>query len=137
MLKPEFMDILNKYLNLIVILISLVTILSGLSQVIMPSFVLELIGAEISPTTSHFFAIIGMFMALFGGLMLHTLYSTHTTPEAVLWCALQKLGAFVAVTLGVVNGIFNPLALGVAIFDLFSGLLFLHFIRKRREQWRS
>ena len=131
------MDILNKYLNLIVILISLVTILSGLSQVIMPSFVLELIGAEISPTTSHFFAIVGMFMSLFGGLMLHAIYSTHTNLEAVLWCALQKLGAFVAVTLGVVNGIFSPLALGVALFDLFSGLLFLYYFQQRREQWPS
>ena len=131
------MNIINKYLSLIVLLISVITILSGLTQVAMPNFVLGMIGAEISPTSSHFFGIVGMFMALFGGLMLHTLYSTHTSPEAVLWCALQKLGAFVAVTLGVVNGVFNPLALGVAIFDLFSGLLFLYFLRQRREQWRS
>ena len=131
------MDTLNKYLNLIVIVISLVTILSGLSQVFMPSFVLELIGAETSLTTSHFFAIIGMFMALFGCLMLHAIYSTHTSLEAVLWCALQKLGAFVAVTLGVFNGIFSPLALGVALFDLFSGLLFLYYLKQRREQWPS
>ena len=131
------MDMLNKYLNLIVILISIITIFSGLAQVLMPSFVLELVGAEISPTSSHFFAIVGMFMALFGGLMLHAVYSTHTGFEAVFWCALQKLGAFVAVTLGVINGIFGPLALGVALFDLFSGLLFLYYLRQRREKWPS
>ena len=131
------MDILNKYLNLIVILISIITIFSGLAQVVMPGFVLELIGAEISPTNSHFFAIVGMFMALFGGLMLHTIYSTNTNSEAVLWCAFQKLGAFVAVTLGIFNGIFSPLASGVALFDLFSGLLFLYYLKQRREKWPS
>src|SRR5690606_34912060 len=126
------MDIINKYLSLIVVLISVVTILSGLTQVVAPHVVLGIIGAEVSPASSHFFGIVGMFMALFGGLMLHSLYSRHTSPEAVLWCALQKLGAFVAVTLGVVNEIFNLLALAVAIFDLFSGLLFLYFLRQRR-----
>jgi len=131
------MDIINKYLSLIVVLISVITILSGLTQVVAPHVVLEIIGAEASPASSHFFRIVGMFMALFGGLMLHTLYSADTSPEAVFWCALQKIGAFVAVTLGVVGEIFNLLALSVAIFDLFSGLLFLYFLRQRREQWRS
>lgn len=131
------MDIINKYLGLLVVLICIVTIISGLMQVAAPHFVLAMMSAEISPTTSYFFAIVGMFMALFGGLMLHAIYSAHTSPEAILWCAFQKLGAFVAVTLAVINGIFSPLALSVSFFDLFSGLLFLYYLKQRREQWPS
>ncbi len=121
---------MNKYLNVIVILISLATILSGLTQLIMPGFVLAFIGASITDTTSHFFAIIGMFMALFGGLMLHAVYSAQPQKPAILWCAFQKLGAFVAVGLGIISGIFSPIAAGVALFDLFSGLLFLYYLKK-------
>ena len=47
-------------------------------------------------------------------------------PEAMI-SALQKLGAFVAVSLGVWRGLFSVLALGVAGFDLFSGVLFLWY----------
>jgi len=121
---------MNKYLNVIVILISLATILSGLTQLIMPGFVLAFIGASITDTTSHFFAIIGMFMALFGGLMLHAVYSAQPQKPAILWCAFQKLGAFVAVGLGIISGIFTPIAASVALFDLFSGLLFLYYLKK-------
>ena len=121
---------MNKFLNLIVIVISFATILSGLAQLIMPGFVLAFIGATITETSSHFFAIIGMFMALFGGLMLHAVYSAQPQKPAILWCAFQKLGAFVAVGLGIINGIFMPIAAGVALFDLFSGLLFLYYLKK-------
>lgn len=124
---------MKKNLNLLVILISLITILSGFIQMVMPSLVLNLIGAEVSPISSHLFAIVGMFMVLFGGLMIHTVYSAHTSREAVLWCAFQKLGAFIAVGLGVMNGLFALIAIGVALFDLFSGLLFMYYL-KRVEQ---
>lgn len=124
---------MKKYLNLIVILISLATILSGLLQMVMPGFVLGLIGANITATSSHFFAIIGMFMALFGGLMLHAMYSPHPQNPAILWCAFQKLGAFAAVSLGIVTGIFNAMAAGVALFDLFSGMLFLYYLKISKE----
>ena len=51
--------------------------------------------------------------------------------------ALQKLGAFGALTIGVSNGIFSPLAMGVAFFDLASGLLmggYLFLIRNESER---
>ncbi|MEX2592904.1 MAG: patatin [Anditalea sp.] len=125
------MGTMKKYLNLFVVIISVVTILSGLAQVVMPAFVLNFIGAETSPTSSHLFGIVGMFMALFGGLMLHTVYSAQTSKEAVLWCAFQKLGAFVAVSLGIINGLFAFIAIGVALFDLFSGILFIYYLKYR------
>lgn len=120
---------MKKYLNLIVLLISVATVLSGLTQVFVPGFVLNVVGASVTPTSSHFFAIVGMFMALFGGLMLHAVYSEYPNRVAILWCALQKLGAFVAVGLGILNGIFSIMAGGVALFDLFSGLLFLYYLK--------
>ncbi len=120
---------MKKYLNLVIILISLATILSGLSQMIMPGFVLKVIGAEITDASAHFFAIVGLFMMLFGGLMLHALYSPYQQKPAVFWCAMQKLGAFLAVGLGILNGVFAPIAAGVALFDLFSGVLFLYYLK--------
>lgn len=126
---------MKKYLNLTVILISIATVLSGLTQVVAPGFVLGVIGASVTPTSAHFFAIIGMFMALFGGLMLHAVYSPTPNPVAITWSALQKLGAAVAVGIGIAHGIFSMLAAGVAAFDLFSGLLFLYYLKhnKRNE----
>ena len=125
---------MKKYLNLAVVIISLITLFSGLAQVFMPAVVLNLIGAEATPLSTHLFGIVGMFMALFGGLMLHVAYSARAGQEAIWWCAFQKLGAFAAVSLGVVNGLFSVLALGVALFDLFSGILFLYYIKTRRGQ---
>jgi hypothetical protein len=124
---------MNRFLNLLVIIISLATIASGLVQIVVPGFVLNFIGAEITPSTSHFFAIVGMFMALFGGVMLHTVYSPHPNQVAVLWCSLQKLGASIAVGLGIVNGIFSIMAGGVALFDLLSGILFLYYLKTRQS----
>lgn len=125
---------MSRFINLLVIVISIATFISGAVQIIAPAFVLAFIGAEVTPTASHFFAIIGMFMALFGGLMLHAVYSHETSKEAVLWAALQKLGAAVAVGLGIINGIFSILALGVALFDLFSAVLFFYYLKTLRSR---
>lgn len=120
---------MKKKLTLIIVAISVITIISGLSQVFMPGTVLKLIGAAVSPISLHLFGIVGMFMALFGSLMLHTIYSAQFSTVPIFWCAMQKLGAFVAVGIGVLSGLFSWMASGVAIFDLFSGLLFLYYIK--------
>ena len=112
-----------------VLVISVLTIISGIVQVFAPAFVLHFVGAEATPTSAHFFGIVGIFMALFGGLMVHALYSEYPNRVAVLWCAFQKLGAFVAVMLGIFHDIFSIMAAAVAIFDLFSGLLFLYYLK--------
>ncbi|MDZ7757705.1 hypothetical protein [Rhodohalobacter sp.] len=111
------------YLKITLKLIAIITIISGLVQMLSPGFVLGFIGGVITDSTLHFFAIIGMFMVMFGGLLLHALSGTQNHPVAVLWCSLQKYGAAVAVSLGVINGLFSWLAVGVALFDLFSGIL--------------
>jgi hypothetical protein len=120
---------MRKYLNMIVIVISVATVFSGLLQMISPNTVLSFIKGDITPASSHFFAIVGMFMTLFGGLMLHAVFSAVPQRPAILWCALQKLGAFAAVGLGIMNGIFAPVAGAVALFDLFSGLIFLYYLK--------
>lgn len=125
---------MNRYLNLIVLLISIATILSGVTQMLMPKFVLMTIQGEITATSAHFFAIVGMFMMLFGGLMIHAQYSAEPQRPAIFWCAMQKLGAFAAVGLGVWNGIFGAIALSVAVFDLVSGLIFLYYLKKSKVE---
>jgi len=118
----------KKIIQIIVVLISLATMVSGIVQVIAPRFVLGIVGSEVTSTTAYFFAIVGMFMILFGGLMLTTVYQAIPNRASVFWCALQKLGASLAVILGICHGIFQLPAGGIALFDGLSGILFLYYL---------
>ncbi len=118
----------------ILVVIAVLTVVSGLVQIVAPGFELRMLRGEATPTSCHFFGIVGMFMVLFGGAMLHALLSATHHPVVVLWAALQKLGAFVAVALAVYKGLLAPLALGVAGFDLLSGILALRYWRKIQAQ---
>jgi len=118
---------LRKYLRLVVLIISALTIISGLVQLISPAFILTFIHGDITQATKHEFGIIGMFMFLFGGLMLHTLYSAETSSTVVLWCGLQKLGASIAVFLAIWKSLFAPIAALVAGFDLLSAIIFFYY----------
>ena len=127
---------IKKHLILLLKLIAVITVISGLIQMIVPGFMLGFIGGETSPGANHSFGIVGMFMVLFGGLLLQALFAKTPQPIAVFWCGLQKFGATAAVTLGVVRGLFSWLALSVAAFDLFSAvLIFVYWwsIRKPAE----
>lgn len=109
--------------------VSALTMVSGTVQVLAPRRLLSALMAEDDATARHFFGTIGMFMVVVGGGLLNALLRQGHDPVIVFWAALQKLGASVAVGLGVRRRIFSPLALGVAIFDLLSGLL-------AAEHWR-
>lgn len=113
--------------------IAVITIISGLVQLIAPGFELRMLSAEATPTARHFFAIVGMFMVLFGAALLHALCSSTHHPIVVLWASLQKFGAFAAVGLGVLAHIFSPLALLVAGFDLCSGILGIWYWSKIKQ----
>lgn len=119
----------RNYLKIILKIIAVLTVISGLVQLLAPGFVLNVIGGEVSPSTGHFFGIIGMFMVLFGGLLYHALAGSGDSNRsiAVLWCGLQKFGAAAAVGLGVGRALFSWLALGVAGFDLLSGVLIMMY----------
>jgi hypothetical protein len=122
------------WVYVLLILIGASTALTGGVQVIAPSFILRLLSAEVTITSQHFFAIVGMFMVLFGGATLHALLSFKHHPVVILWSSLQKFGAAGAVALGVQRGVFSSLAIVVAVIDLLSGLLaFWYWRRIRRE----
>ena len=120
-----------KYLKVILLIIAVLTFFSGLSQMIMPGFVLNFIAGDQSPSNSHSFGIIGMFMLLFGGMVIHTLYESNTSKTILFWAGLQKIGAAIAVGLAIQKGLFNNLAGLVAAFDLLSGILFFVYMRKK------
>jgi len=123
----------HKYIRLLVLIISVVTIVSGAVQIFSPAFVLSSIHGVIIPATNHEFAMIGMFMVLFGGIMLHSLYSVNTDSVIVLWSGLQKLGASAAVFLAIRKNLFAPVAAFVAGFDLLSSLIFFYYYRLMKK----
>jgi hypothetical protein len=103
--------------------IAIITVFSGAAQIPFGEPILRLIGAEATPEAHQLFGTVGMFMVVVGGLLLHTLLNPAASPEVVLWSGLQKAGAFAAVGIGVLNGVFAPLALAVAFFDLATAVL--------------
>lgn len=124
---------MKKVIRVILLLISLTTLLSGLIQIIVPAFVLNFVGAPIDTASKQLFATIGMFMFLFGGMMVHVLYNENDNRVAVIWSGFQKLGASAAVFVGIYKGVFVPLAAGVAVFDLLSGILFFYYLKIAKE----
>jgi hypothetical protein len=122
------------WLYWLLLLIAAMTALTGGIQAAVPGFLLRFLSAETTRTSQHFFAIVGMFMVLFGGATLHALLSRKHHPVVILWSSLQKFGASVAVGLGVLNGVFSSLAWIVAAVDFVSGVLAIwYWSRIRRE----
>jgi hypothetical protein len=115
------------------IAVSALTVVSGAVQALAPARLLRALMAQDDAAARHFFATIGMFMVVVGGGLLNALLRPGRQPIIVFWAALQKLGAAVAVGLGVKRRIFSPLALGVAFFDLLSGLLAAEYWRRIRR----
>jgi hypothetical protein len=109
------------------------TLLSGVGQLLLPGVVLDALGAESTPTSRHFFGIVGMFMAVIGGLALQALLQADVPAYVVLWAGLQKLGAFVAVAVGVARDLFGGIALVVALFDLATAVLFAMLWARLRQ----
>lgn len=121
-------------LRAVLAVIAVTTAFSGAVQLVAPGFVLGALGAESTATSRHFFATVGMFMVVVGGLLTHTLLSRSPSADVLLWSGLQKFGAFVAVLLGVLNQVFAGLALGVAIFDLITSVLLAIAWRRLRRR---
>ncbi|HEX9484521.1 MAG TPA: hypothetical protein VF929_08060 [Gemmatimonadaceae bacterium] len=120
-------------IRLALLAIAVITIVSGATQLVAPALVLRVVGGEATTATTHSFAIIGMFMVLFGGLLWQSLRAPTVLAVPLFWAALQKIGAALAVGLGVRRGIFSTLALAVASFDLLSGALALWYWNRVRE----
>ena len=101
------------------------TVLAGVAQLCVPHVVLRIVGGPQTDNVAYVFAIVGMFMALFGGMTIQALFSQEPQPIVLLWASLQKVGAALAVGLGVQQGRFGTLALAVAVFDFCSGIVIL------------
>ncbi|WP_347110378.1 hypothetical protein AAHB33_06520 [Paenarthrobacter sp. S56] len=110
--------------------IAVITVLTGVVEVPFGGPILRLLGAGSTPETRQLFGTVGMFMVVVGGLLLHTLLNATPSPEVVLWSGVQKAGAFGAVGIGVLGGVFSPLALLVAFFDLATAALLFAYWRR-------
>ncbi|WP_028048665.1 hypothetical protein [Cellulomonas sp. URHD0024] len=119
---------------LVLEVVAWLTVLSGSVQVVAPGFVLRLLGASDDGTARQLFATVGMFMVVAGGLLVTTLRRPRPDPDVVVWSAVQKLGASVAVGVAVANSVFDPVALGVATLDLLTSVLLLVFLRTQARE---
>ena len=111
----------------LVVAIAAGTVAAGLAQLCVPHVVLDLVGGSTMNDAAYFFAIVGMFMALFGGMTLQAMFDRASHPIILLWASVQKLGASAAVAFGVLHGNFGSLALAISAFDLFSGVVMLAY----------
>ena len=110
------------------------TVAAGLVQLVAPGVVLDLVDARSDATSRHFFAIIGMFMAVVGGSVGHALLRPPDRDRdglVLLWGAVQKGGAFAAISLGIARDVFAGLAVLIAVNDLVSSGYFLWYRRTR------
>lgn len=120
-------------LERVLLAIGVATVATGAIQAAAPDRLLRLLSATDDDTDRTLFATIGMFMVVTGGTLVHGLLTRVRQPVIVLWSAVQKLGAAATVTIGVSRGVFSPLALLVAGFDLLSGVLAaVHWARIRK-----
>jgi hypothetical protein len=117
-------------LRLLLILIALVTAISGLIQIILPGMVLAFLTPSSDELHRQLFATVGMFMLVTGSLFLQGLWNRTPGKALPFWIGVQKLLAAVFVTRGVYVGVFMPMAIGVASFDALSAFLCFIFAKR-------
>ncbi len=110
-------------LRLVLILVAAITFLSGLTQLAAPERILAIIAPAAAGAEAHFFRTVGMFMMITGAMFCQSLVQRTDAPAISLWIAVQKLLAAALVFIGWLKGYFLWLALGVAAFDLASGMV--------------
>jgi hypothetical protein len=111
--------------------IAWLTLVSGALQAAAPRLTLGHLTDRPDALGTHMFATVGMFMTVSGGMLAAALRLPAGDGRGPLaWCAAQKIGAATAVAIGVRRKVLAPAALGVAAFDLASGILTLDFRRR-------
>lgn len=111
--------------------IAVLTALSGVALIVAPPSLLALL--TVSPPDAadrHLFAIVGMFMAVVGGLLGHALQRPLALPTLLPWSTLQKFLAAVFVAWGIWRGVLGPLGWPIAVIDFSTALLFLDLRRR-------
>lgn len=117
-------------IKLVLMVFAGITVVSGLSQMVAPALVLQIIGADTGEASCHLFATVGMFMVITGAMFLQALLTRSHERAIPLWIGVQKLAAAGLVGWGWVKGLFGVFALGVAGFDLATGILTLVFLSR-------
>ena len=120
-----------KVLHGLVLAIAVLTLISGTIQAFAPGFILGLVHAAKGAEAEHFFAIIGMFMILFGAMLCHALIIGELNAPVMIWSGAQKVGASIAVGLGVYRGFFGQIAWIVALTDFLSAVLIFAYLWRK------
>src|SRR5262249_5872312 len=103
--------------------IALGTFLSGLLLVVAQRWILDILSAPTTTSDRLFFGIIGMFMAIVGGMLTQDLLQPAPSRIVVGWSALQKLCASAAMSLAVALSVFSYYGIALAAFDFCSALI--------------
>lgn len=112
----------------LVLFVGASTAVAGAVQFFVPGVVLDLLDARSTTDTRMLFSIVGMFMAVIGAALVHALLRSRDDARVVeLWAGVQKLGAFVCVSLAVQREVFSSLGWLIALNDLGSGVLILWY----------
>ena len=101
-------------LRAVLAVIAVITVLTGAVQVPFGGPVLQLIGADSTPETRQLFGTVGMFMVVVGGLLLHTLLDA-VPPRSGAVVRAPESRRVRGRGIGVLNGVFAPVALLVAL----------------------
>ncbi len=104
------------------------TFVSGVLLAVAQRFVLDILSGPTATSDRLFFGIIGMFMAIVGGMLTQTLLQPRPSAVIVGWSALQKLGASVAMSLAVALSVFSDYGIALAAFDFSSALLAVGYL---------
>ena len=124
-LEPE-VDALHKA----AIAVGGATAVSGLGLIAAPRLVMWVLGAGRSDPAPFLFRIIGMFMAVSGGLLADAARSPRSARVALRWALAAKVGAAIAVWCGVRSKRFGEQALALAAFDASAAGLVAAVIRQ-------
>ncbi len=115
------------WIEWVVIAIAIITIVSGLAQMLAPGIALSAMGIGDTPETRLLFTIVSLFTALFGAALLHAMLVSGNRAVIALWAGLQKVCGSSAVLIGVLQSLVAPTALLVAGYDFLAGLFVLWY----------
>lgn len=113
--------------------IGVLTAASGAGLVVAPRLVLRILGAGRRGSGPFFLQVVGMFMMMSGGLLADGCRTDPPSRIALRWACFGKLGAAVAMTLGVRSGRLGRIAVPVAAFDGLSAALLAKLLLDARD----
>ena len=116
----------------LLIAIAVITLLSGIGQLLLPDAALTFMGVNPLPESRYLFRLVSLLTALFGGVLLHTSFPGQYDSVVLLWAGLQKLFGAAAVLLAVLGGLIASQTLLIAGYDALAGVYVLWFYNRRK-----